>query len=728
MKTGKGLGILIGMLLLILIGMGAIASYPRIYEKVQQNSGNYFEEEDFLYRIAQSNYTLYWKLKQQGAGEELTPLQTFWPDYEAPEAVKPSEITYAGTGEYVISYDGWDYDYERENIYSEVQHFNNSIRDYYYNMKSGRSVYFWAKDNTNGTVLSNMKPSLKNEIEEKGSILQPESQFKYYIKLNYDKDGIVQVEAVYGASMESQALLGDINMEELMYRNNSMSDVDYYGKTENPKDMTVVLATDDSQANWYYGYWRTRMSFMDNGFGLVYFGALGLVLLLGLLLPLVKPLGIGRGISRVIPFELAITGLCMVTAMVEPFTEMAFQSVSGDMGQSLIENSFTQSAAGLVTYGANLTAWFFLLGCTYLLVLSLRQIFTMGPKQYFLKKCWCIRFTAWCFRGMKALFFDLGRVDLSEKSNKMLLRTIFANFVILTLICCFWFFGVFGLIIYSIILFLIIKSRIDDAKTGYQKLMNYIRKMKDGRLDLTIDENLDVFEPMKQELQDLSSGMQAAVEREMESQRVTSAMLFDAAAGLQEPLERLLQDTKDILEEQTEEGRRRLLKEMEEQTAILKPVIERLKNASSASAQSSRVEAEPVDISALIRQVQFELSEQAEAAQISFRLQLPQEKVLLTLDSDKTYQIFDILLHNILKYGHSGSRAYITVKDMDNRVEIILKNTSANELEGLEPGGGREKSGGLNTALARSLAELMGGTCETAIDGDLYKTILVFHK
>lgn len=727
MKKSKGLGILISVLLLVLIGMGAIASYPHIYEKVQQNNDNYYEEEDFLYRVAQSSLSLYWKLKQQGAEKELTPLETFWPDYEAP-APHSAAVVYGGTGEYTYSYDMSDYDYEQGRIYDEVQSFNNAVRDRYYAMKSGQSIYFWAKDNVNGTVLSNMKPSMKDEIGENGNVLQPEEQFKYCIKINYDKDGKVQVENVYGASLESQLPLADIDMEEFMYWYGSMSSVDYYGSMENPKDMTVVLAIDDQQTDWYYGYWKSRMSFIDNGFGLVYFGAFGLVMLLGLLLPLIKALNLGKGISRALPFELCIAGLFMAAAMVEPFTEMAYQTASGVMRESLLQNSFSQSAAELMAYGSNLIAWFFLLGGVYLIALSLRQMFTMGPKQYFLKKCWCIRFAAWCCRGVRALFFDMGRVDLSEKSNKMLLKTIFANFVILTLICCFWFFGVLGLIIYSIILFLIIKSRIDDAKAGYQKLMNYIRKMKDGRLDLTIDENLDVFEPMKQELLDLSRGMELAVEREMESQRVTSSMLFEAAAGLQEPLERLLQDTKDILEEQTEEGRKRLLQEMEEQTAKLKPVIERLKNASSASAQSSRVDAEPVDISSLIRQVQFELAPQAEAAQISFRLQLPDEKVLLTLDSEKTYQIFDILLRNILKYGQAGSRAYVTVKDMESCVEVVLKNTSANELEGFGLNGGIEKSGGLNTALARSLAELMGGTCETAIDGDLYKTILVFHK
>lgn len=726
MKKGKGLGILVSVLLLVLISMGAIASYPHIYEKVQKTNNNNYEDESFLYRLAQSNFSLYWKLKQQGAEKELTPLEIFWPDYEAPDAPMAA-VTYSGTaGEYAYDYEMPDYNYEQENIYNEVQNFNNSVRERYYSMKSGKQVYFWAKDNANGTVLSNLKPSVKKELEENGRVLQPGEQFKYYIKLTYDKDGNMQIEDVYGASMESQLPLANINMEEMMYWFNDMSSVDYYGKGENPKDMTVVLAVDEQQSDWYYGYWKTRMSFIDNGFGMVYYGVLGLVLLMGLLLPLIKPLKIGKGISRAVPFELSIAGLCMVLAMVEPFTEMAYETISGVTGQSLLQNSFSQSAAAIMAYAMNLAAWFFLLGFTYLLVLSLRQLFTMGPKEYFLKKCWCIRFASWCVRGIQALFYDMGRVDLSEKSNKMLMKTIFANFVILTLICCFWFFGVLGLIIYSIILFLILKSRIDDAKAGYRKMMNYIRKMKDGRLDLTIDEDLDVFEPMKQELQDLSRGMELAVEREMESQRVTSSMLFDAAAGLQEPLERLLQDVKEILEEQTEEGRKRLLTEMEEQTAILKPVIERLKNASSASAQSSRVDAEPVDISALIRQVQFELSSQAQAAQISFRLQLPEEKVLLMLDSEKTYQIFDILFHNILKYGQAGSRAYVTVKDTDAHVEIVLKNTSANELEGVLPGA--EKSGGLNTALARSLTELMGGTCENAIDGDLYKTILVFHK
>ena len=741
MKRGKGFGVIVSILLLLCLSIGAIGAYPGIYSQTVKMRKNYFEEENFTNQLVQSSYAIYWKMEQQKADKELLPTDVFMPDYTAPK--KPEAyrqgVTYAG--EYSAGYEDSEYyeyydEYEEERAraeyeaYDRYQSFNGWFRDIYETMGRNRGMQFWAQDHKTNQVLSNMKPSQRDALSPGTVLPEFDQQYQYYIWLTFDQKGEASISQVAGASLESQERLKAMDLEDLIYDYNWYDFMNYYGRMEGPKDMSLLLAVEnDNNAygsyGWYYGYWHERSNFYQAGFAWLYLGLCGLVLLLGLLLPIIKPLRLGGGVSRVIPLELCAFGLLMVIPFSDPMVQMALSTASGAAYQDLLENSFLPGSANVLVFGGNLTAWMLLLGAIYLMGLSLRQIFTMGPKAYLLKRCWCVRFVSWCCRKVKGLFSALGQVDLSEKSNKMLAKAVFANFLILTLICCFWFFGVAGLVIYSLILYVVLKSRLDEAKNSYQKLMDQIRRMKTGRLDASTDEDLGVFEPMKQELSGLADGMARAVEVETESQRTTSSMINHAADSLQEPLKDLVDSANALDGDHTPEEWKALAAGVMEKAARLQPVIDSLKRAATAAAKSGDVSLEPVDLGALLKQAEVELGDQATAAGIALRIQLPEEKVILPLDSDKSYRVIEILFKNIIKHGQPGSRAYVTVKPMEDWVEITLKNTSAKELDERAFGG---EAGGLNVALAKSLTELMDGAYQVSTDGDLYKTVLRFKR
>ena len=62
-----------------------------------------------------------------------------------------------------------------------------------------------------------------------------------------------------------------------------------------------------------------------------------------------------------------------------------------------------------------------------------------------------------------------------------------------------------------------------------------------------------------------------------------------------------------------------------------------------------------VDIVNLFKQVKFELEDKFEEKGLEFRTTFPEEKVILRLDSQKTYRIFENLLNNIVKYALPGT-------------------------------------------------------------------------
>ena len=87
-----------------------------------------------------------------------------------------------------------------------------------------------------------------------------------------------------------------------------------------------------------------------------------------------------------------------------------------------------------------------------------------------------------------------------------------------------------------------------------------------------------------------------------------------------------------------------------------------------------------VDICNLLWQAYLEQDDRIEAAGLDFKFNLPEERIILPLDSQKTYRIFDNLYSNIIKYALSGTRVYVNLKDESDYVRVELKNISATEL------------------------------------------------
>ena len=115
---------------------------------------------------------------------------------------------------------------------------------------------------------------------------------------------------------------------------------------------------------------------------------------------------------------------------------------------------------------------------------------------------------------------------------------------------------------------------------------------------------------------------------------------------------------------------------------------------------------------------------------------VPEEKVLLMLDNQKTYRIFENLFVNVVKYAMPNSRVYLEVRKKASLVEIILKNMSADEIHisgdeiterFVRGDSSRNTEGsGLGLAIAKSFTEAQGGEFHVEVDGDLFKVVILF--
>jgi len=200
----------------------------------------------------------------------------------------------------------------------------------------------------------------------------------------------------------------------------------------------------------------------------------------------------------------------------------------------------------------------------------------------------------------------------------------------------------------------------------------------------------------------------------------------------------------DLLKDEhiTDEQRKSYLDTLERKSLRLKVLIEDLFEISKASSGNVKLEPVSVDICNLMRQVYLEYEEKMLENGLDVRFDMPEEKVILQLDSQKTYRIFENLYVNIIKYAMANTRVYIQAKvqeDAQGRyVHIEIKNISAEELtvnptdlteRFVRGDAARNTEGsGLGLAIAKSFTQLQGGMFGIETDGDLFKAVIEWRR
>ena len=133
-------------------------------------------------------------------------------------------------------------------------------------------------------------------------------------------------------------------------------------------------------------------------------------------------------------------------------------------------------------------------------------------------------------------------------------------------------------------------------------------------------------------------------------------------------------------EDITEEERRSYIDTLERKSLRLKVLIEDLFEVSKANSNNIVLNKMELDVVNLIKQVSIEHVDKMKERGLELKWNVPEEKVLLMLDNQKTYRIFENLFVNVVKYAMQGSRVYLEVRKKASLVEIILKNMSAEEI------------------------------------------------
>jgi len=487
--------------------------------------------------------------------------------------------------------------------------------------------------------------------------------------------------------------------------------------------------------------WETDgRSYIDGGGYYTVVGSMMFILaVMALALPAVKKLEIGKSALCRLSFEpLSLIGMGWLCIMGEgsiPGTLMS-ATVTGTLKQELLRAEFLPWSADVMVVVINLVFWGIAYGLFYWGITCYRAVFSLGLWRYFKERTWLGRFLRFIKRWACNALNVFNETDWESRSTKIIGKAVIGNFVILTLISCLWFWGIGALVIYSIVLFILLRKYWGEMQVKYRTLLNGINEIAEGNLDVEIKEDLGIFNPFKEQLCRIQEGLKKAVAQEVKSERTKSELITNVSHDLKTPLTAIITYVNLLKQENvTEEERRSYIQVLDQKSMRLKVLIEDLFEVSKASSGTVTLPPENVDIISLLKQVRFELSDKMEASGIEFRFNLPEERVVLYLDSQKTYRIFENLLVNIAKYGLPGTRAYILVaREPDGYVNISMRNISAKELN-VSPeelterfvrgDSSRNTEGsGLGLAIARSFVEIQGGTMKIEVEDDLFRVII----
>ncbi|WP_227857979.1 MULTISPECIES: sensor histidine kinase [unclassified Clostridioides] len=761
---------IIVFILMLSASLGMISQYSTIQAGAKGGAKNPFEQERFVDNIYKGSYVLYHNMKEEQEGKMIQPSKLFISEETMNyiKNVSKEKDSYGGSEVYYTD-DSINADFN-ENFESWESFIKESGKNLkYYLVDKGSNFEFFndnkelgaldttkndaSKENSDGNHLKNTEI---NDEERQKKITDIKENYRFYIVMNFDKDGKVNVVDSYGVNQKviNQMLLSKAR-EDLMDTDLGGNSISY--KLSPIKNMTLVYAvpkviSKGDSGEYSYGsiYNNDNISsYINNVENTSYYKIsemilkiiLAIVVIVSLVFPYRKSkelLGFDT-LSR-IPLEILFIAISIVQGIVDLYpTGIISDTLNGNYVEYLINNDISDKTASILVSLMNLTYWFVIFSIIFVFITLLKHILNVGIREYFIKNTVTGMFFVWFKKTGKKVINHIRTIDLKEKPNKTIVIILGINLLIIVIMCSMWFFGIILALIYSIVLFKILSDYSKKTVCEYNQLLDVTKKISDGNLEVNMEKDLGFFNPIKDELGNIQTGFKKAVDEEVKSQKMKTELISNVSHDLKTPLTSIITYI-DLLKDEsiTDENRKLYIDTLDRKSQRLQHLIEDLFEVSKANSGDVHLNIVNVDIVSLMKQTLLELDDKLSDSSLILKNNFSSEKIILPLDSQRTFRVFENLIINISKYAMPNSRVYIDILETDNEVIIMLKNMSATEIDFsvndimerfVRGDKSRNTEGsGLGLAIAKSFVELQDGKMNISVDGDLFKVTITFNK
>ncbi|MEG1002307.1 MAG: HAMP domain-containing sensor histidine kinase [Clostridium sp.] len=329
----------------------------------------------------------------------------------------------------------------------------------------------------------------------------------------------------------------------------------------------------------------------------------------------------------------------------------------------------------------------------------------------------------------KSLIFKLKRkmknkaksMQLEGKNKEIIKIILVFNFIVVSLMCTIWLFGIIVAFVYSVILYVFIRKYIKNIIEKYRMILEETKRISEGDLSNKLSGDFSLLEPLKDEILNLKDGLEKSIEEEVKNRKLKGELISNVSNDLNIPVNSIMDYVENLKNDNlSDKEKQYYLENLEKKSYELKKLIEDIFEISKANSGDIKLNLDNVDIVSLIKQTIVEMREKIDNSKLKLNLNVPDEKVILCLDGQKVFRIFETLIDNMVKYSLENTRVYIEIINKEEKVYISFKNISREEISNYE-------DKGLGLQIARSFIEVQGGKFEVKVDGDLFKVIISFN-
>lgn len=275
----------------------------------------------------------------------------------------------------------------------------------------------------------------------------------------------------------------------------------------------------------------------------------------------------------------------------------------------------------------------------------------------------------------------------------------------------------------------------------YAAIKEGVREVKSGNLDYKIPvTDHGELDRLAMDINEISAATSIAVQNELKNQRMKTDLISNVSHDLKTPLTSMLTYV-DLLKNEglDSENAPQYLAIIDEKTRRLQKLTEDLFEAAKASSGAIPVEIEKIEMTSIVNQALAELEERLASSNLEIIFTNKTDDVFVMADGQLLWRVIENLLVNVSKYALPGSRVYMDILERGgNMIVLEIKNMSKEQLnisadelmERFKRGDeSRNTEGsGLGLSIAKDLTNLMNGSFEISIDGDLFKASVALRR
>lgn len=277
-----------------------------------------------------------------------------------------------------------------------------------------------------------------------------------------------------------------------------------------------------------------------------------------------------------------------------------------------------------------------------------------------------------------------------------------------------------GILVFIFSFFYVTKRKMKQIEA----MAHGIKEIEKGNLSYRIEKKgHDELAALTENINNMAEELMVNLEKERRIEKQKNELITNVSHDLRTPLTsvmgylRLLRDSKYENKEQHDEYVRIAFSKSEQ----LKALIEDLFEYTKLTNENIVLEKEPVCINELLEQLIEEFVPQAEEEGLSFVKKLPEERMYVKVDPEKTVRIFENLFMNAIKYSKEEGEIKVSLQRQRRSMEITVSNYSEEftreELENIferfyKKDRSRSKvveGSGLGLSIVKSIVELQGG-------------------